>query len=709
MSHKEVPPVENNANSGNYQENLESNFPPVNNLTHQEGAKDLIAGRDIIIGRIKQWVFQLTVNVASPFNSQHGRFTRYVAVGVYVTLIAGGFIKLWKEGYASPFAILLLVAGSVLLALTCFYYVFFWNPSIPQRPNPPIEPPDPQDSRFNPNPNATDPERDQYRYLANRKKYSEEYERELSLKQERKAKYEEECKKYEQDKKKRSKRVKQVIIRRCVAAILMIAVPISAIAGFWMWWSVPNTIVTFADYYATPGDPSSFIVVRKLTSDVRHHLESYIPSEQKKNKDIKIKPINKAFNDTERETVKYEAGARKATISIWGQYNKINLDPKDMTIEVKTFLDILKRPLDLLLPEKVRELFEQNSQLYGHDKLELAEVNSYVKEKVKDRLSEPKNENSNPTSLDLPYLTNFVSGVAYYKAALADYKAKKLEVAKEHLDSAIEHLHKSLERLEAIKGNPSDAQLLDKQIVLKFLESVSEFYQGNANVYNANFSKTGSGYDLAIDSFTRAIEFISDYVLDSDNSQIEQGEQFSNRATLVSYASDSQYQLSSNERDDNQDVICGSKKHDKDVLVGNSPAQLKMFLSRIYNNRGVAYAMKGEVEKALADYNKAIRFDSEIDEVCINLGSAYSDMGKYDPAIKNYGNGIGNSTDPENSTAYNNLGNVYMMQGEYQQAIKQYEQAIALDPTSAEAYYNRGRVYFFGRKIMVVKTKQIKI
>ena len=49
--------------------------------------------------------------------------------------------------------------------------------------------------------------------------------------------------------------------------------------------------------------------------------------------------------------------------------------------------------------------------------------------------------------------------------------------------------------------------------------------------------------------------------------------------------------------------------------------------------------------------------------------------------------------DPQDADAYNNRGIAYHDLGEYQRAIEDYDEAIRLNPQAAYAYYNRGLAY----------------
>ena len=76
-----------------------------------------------------------------------------------------------------------------------------------------------------------------------------------------------------------------------------------------------------------------------------------------------------------------------------------------------------------------------------------------------------------------------------------------------------------------------------------------------------------------------------------------------------------------------------------------------------YNKRGWDFYQKRDYDKAISDYNEAIRLD------------------------------------PNYARAYNNRGIVYGDKKEYDKAISDFNEAITLNPNYAKAYYNRGVAY----------------
>ena len=67
---------------------------------------------------------------------------------------------------------------------------------------------------------------------------------------------------------------------------------------------------------------------------------------------------------------------------------------------------------------------------------------------------------------------------------------------------------------------------------------------------------------------------------------------------------------------------------DFDLALEIDPRQ-----ARIYVNRGLAYRDKGDLDQAVADFSKAIEIDSQYGDALVNRCVAYADQGKPDLAI----------------------------------------------------------------------------
>ena len=71
-----------------------------------------------------------------------------------------------------------------------------------------------------------------------------------------------------------------------------------------------------------------------------------------------------------------------------------------------------------------------------------------------------------------------------------------------------------------------------------------------------------------------------------------------------------------------------------------------------------------------------------------NRGIAYDNKGQYDRAIQDYDQAI--KLNPSNAIAFSARGVAYGNKGQYDRAIQDHDQAIKLNPNYADAFYNRG-------------------
>jgi tetratricopeptide (TPR) repeat protein len=114
-------------------------------------------------------------------------------------------------------------------------------------------------------------------------------------------------------------------------------------------------------------------------------------------------------------------------------------------------------------------------------------------------------------------------------------------------------------------------------------------------------------------------------------------------------------------------------------------------LAITFNNRGNAYAHNGNHDRAIRDYDEAIRLNPGYAAAFYDRGLAYRLKGAYDRAIQDYDEAIRLS--PNFVGALNNRGRVYTINGDYDRAIQDYDEAIRLSPNYQFAFYNRGYAY----------------
>jgi len=110
-----------------------------------------------------------------------------------------------------------------------------------------------------------------------------------------------------------------------------------------------------------------------------------------------------------------------------------------------------------------------------------------------------------------------------------------------------------------------------------------------------------------------------------------------------------------------------------------------------YNNLGNAYYEKGELDKAIYEYNRALSLKTNYAGAYNNLGIAYADKGMVDEAIAHYKKAL--AINPNYAEAHYSLGNTYVEKGEPDNAISEYKKAIDIKPDYADAHNNLGLVY----------------
>ncbi|MCX5712933.1 MAG: tetratricopeptide repeat protein [Candidatus Omnitrophica bacterium] len=78
----------------------------------------------------------------------------------------------------------------------------------------------------------------------------------------------------------------------------------------------------------------------------------------------------------------------------------------------------------------------------------------------------------------------------------------------------------------------------------------------------------------------------------------------------------------------------------------------------------------------------------KVGEKYISRGNAYSELGNYKQAIKDYSKAIAHN--PKYALPYLNRGLAYYKLGKYKDAIKDFDKAIELNTYDDDFYYSRG-------------------
>lgn len=162
----------------------------------------------------------------------------------------------------------------------------------------------------------------------------------------------------------------------------------------------------------------------------------------------------------------------------------------------------------------------------------------------------------------------------------------------------------------------------------------------------------------------------------------------------------------------------------KDSLTLWSEAirQYPMSVPLIYNNRGLAYNKLGDYQKAIEDFDTALKINPSFFYTYVNRGIVYGKVGKFNEAIADFDSALRLKPDYGEAyyyraiadfnlnaidnaiydltqaikfsqgyvDAYNKRGQAYIAVGNYALAIEDFRTALSLDPENGALYYNLG-------------------
>jgi tetratricopeptide (TPR) repeat protein len=114
-------------------------------------------------------------------------------------------------------------------------------------------------------------------------------------------------------------------------------------------------------------------------------------------------------------------------------------------------------------------------------------------------------------------------------------------------------------------------------------------------------------------------------------------------------------------------------------------------LAPIYFNRGVTWYDMGDHDRAIQDYNEAIKLNPNFEQAFFNRGNAFDENEQFERAIQDYDRAI--ALKPDYAKVFNNRGYAYDEEGAFDRAIQDYDRAIALKPDYAKAFNNRAISY----------------
>jgi tetratricopeptide (TPR) repeat protein len=109
-----------------------------------------------------------------------------------------------------------------------------------------------------------------------------------------------------------------------------------------------------------------------------------------------------------------------------------------------------------------------------------------------------------------------------------------------------------------------------------------------------------------------------------------------------------------------------------------------------YNNRGIAYFNKKEVERAIADFSRAIEINPNIAYVYNNRGAAYILQDNYNKALADFQKSL--QLNPNDIKAQFNLSKCHLLLNNYHEGLKAYNIVLEKDSLNDAAWNDRGKL-----------------
>lgn len=109
-----------------------------------------------------------------------------------------------------------------------------------------------------------------------------------------------------------------------------------------------------------------------------------------------------------------------------------------------------------------------------------------------------------------------------------------------------------------------------------------------------------------------------------------------------------------------------------------------------YQKRAEANLSKGDLEAALADYNKAVELKADNPDLYVSRGRAYFNLKSYELSVKDFDKAI--ELNPKTAIAFIDRGRSYEKLGDRQKALADYKKALELDAANEVAKSEVSRI-----------------
>lgn len=144
----------------------------------------------------------------------------------------------------------------------------------------------------------------------------------------------------------------------------------------------------------------------------------------------------------------------------------------------------------------------------------------------------------------------------------------------------------------------------------------------------------------------------------------------------------------------NRGNIYGKEKGDLDraMVDFNRSIQYDPLYENAYVNRGIVYCLRGKFDLAIPDFNRALELKPDYFDARFNRAIAYMNTNQEEKAIEDLT--ILEATNTLDERVYMSRGRAYSFIKKYPEALQDLNRAIEINPDYPDAFYNRASVHY---------------
>jgi lipoprotein NlpI len=137
------------------------------------------------------------------------------------------------------------------------------------------------------------------------------------------------------------------------------------------------------------------------------------------------------------------------------------------------------------------------------------------------------------------------------------------------------------------------------------------------------------------------------------------------------------------------------KDYDRAILDYDQAIRLGLNDADSFYQRGLAYFEKHDYDRAIQDFDQVLKLDPNHAVALLKRGWAYENKKDYDRAIRDYDRAL--SLQPHDGPSLVRRANAHLQKRQYEQALADYEAAIQIDPKFASERSMGFLFFYLGR------------